>query len=95
MDKLNKYIRINNRMYIRQIKKIIKRIKNKKNIGDACKNNLCASGELIIDTIKLMEKDQVNVALPCLRNIYEMTLKAIVLDDNQEILDSYNKIIKK
>ncbi len=94
LDNLNQYIKINNTMYIRQIKKIIKKIKNKKNIGDSCKNNLCASGELIIDTIKLMEKDQVNVALPCLRNIYEMTLKAIVLDDNQEIFDSYNKIIK-
>ncbi|MBR0491295.1 MAG: hypothetical protein IJJ82_04520 [Clostridia bacterium] len=94
MENINQCIKICNKMYIRQIKKIVERIKNKKNLNDSCKNNLCASGELIIDTMKLMENGQINVALLCLRNIYEMTLKAIVLDDNQEILDSYNKIIK-
>lgn len=41
-----------------------------------------------------MEKQKINVALPCLRNVYEMTLKSIALEDNQEIKESYDKVIK-
>lgn len=44
--------------------------------------------------MKMMEINNVNVALPCLRNVYEMLLKAIILEDNQKMKESYNKIIK-
>lgn len=63
-------------------------------MDDSCKNNLCAAGELLISIMKMIEKNNVNVALPCLRNVYEMLLKAIVLEDNQDMRESYNKIIK-
>ena len=94
MDELNKFIKICNKMYVKQIKNIFKLIENS-NIYNSTKNNLIASGELIINILKLMETENINVALPCLRNVYEMTLKAICLDDNSEIYDSYNKILKK
>lgn len=81
-------------MYIKQIKNILKLIENS-NIYNSTKNNLIASGELIINILKLMEIENINVALPCLRNVYEMTLKAICLEDNKEIYYSYNKILKK
>lgn len=51
---------------------------------------MIATGELIIDVLKLINNDKANVALPCLRNIYETKLKSIVLDDNNEIKMSYN-----
>ena len=79
---------------IKQIKKILKHIE-KADLEVSCTNNLCASGKLIIEVLKLCEKDKINVVLPCLRNIYEMTLKAVTLDGNKEIKDSYNKILKK
>ena len=93
MDELNEIVKIFNRVYIRLIKKLLKKLE-KSNLKDSCRNNLIASGELIIDILKLMEKQKINVALPCLRNVYEMTLKAIALEDNQEIKESYDKIIK-
>lgn len=93
MDELNEIVKIFNRVYIRLIKKLFKKLE-KSNLKDSCRNNLIASGELIIDILKLMEKQKINVALPCLRNVYEMTLKAIVLEDNQEIKESYDKVIK-
>lgn len=93
MDELNEIVKIFNRVYIRLIKKLLKKLE-KSNLKDSCRNNLIASGELIIDILKLMEKQKINVALPCLRNVYEMTLKAIVLEDNQEIKESYDKVIK-
>ena len=81
-------------MYIKQLRNILKILENS-DLQNSCSNNLCASGELIIDILQLMEKGKANVALPCLRNVYEMTLKAIVLEDNKEICESYNKIYKK
>lgn len=94
MNDLKEFIKICNNMYIKQINKIIKLIKENITLSCSTKNNLIASGELIVDTIKLMNKDCMNVVLPSLRNCYEMTLKGIVLDDNAEIKNSYNKIIK-
>ena len=93
MDELNEIVKIFNRVYIRLIKKLLKKLE-KSNLKDSCRNNLIASGELIIDILKLMEKQKINVALPCLRNVYEMTLEAIALEDNQEIKESYDKVIK-
>lgn len=95
MDDLKEFIEICDKMYIKQIKKILILIENNGDLGNSVKNNLISSGELIIDIIKFMKKGSINVALPCLRNVYEMTLKGIVLDDNDEIRNSYNKIIKK
>lgn len=63
-------------------------------MDDSCKNNLCAAGELLISIMKMIETNNVNVALPCLRSVYEMLLKAIILEDNQNMRESYNKIIK-
>lgn len=94
MDELNKFIKICNKMYIKQIKIILKLLENS-SIDNSAKNNFSASGELIINILKLMERENINVVLPCLRNVYEMTLKGICLEDNKEIYDSYNKIFKK
>ena len=93
MEDLKDFLKICNNMYAKQIKQIIKMIENNNQLSLSAKNNLCASGELIVDTIKLVNKDCINVVLPSLRNCYEMTLKGIVLDDNAEIRNSYNKII--
>ena len=94
MDKINEIVKIYDKMYIKQIKKILKILDEQNDMDDSCKNNLCAAGELLISIMKMIEKNNVNVALPCLRNVYEMLLKAIVLEDNQNMRESYNKIIK-
>ena len=94
MDKINEIIKIYDKMYIKQIKKMLKVLDKQDDMDDSCKNNLCAAGELLISIMKMMEIDNVNVALPCLRNVYEMLLKAIILEDNQKMKESYNKIIK-
>ena len=94
MDRINEIIKIYDKMYIKQIKKMLKVLDKQDDMDDSCKNNLCAAGELLISIMKMMEIDNVNVALPCLRNVYEMLLKAIILEDNQKIKESYNKIIK-
>lgn len=94
MDKINEIIKIYDKMYIKQIKKILKVLEEQDNMVNSCKNNLYASGELLISIMKMIETNHVNVALPCLRNIYEMLLKAIILEDNQDMMESYNKIIK-
>ena len=73
---------------------MLKVLDKQDDMDDSCKNNLCAAGELLISIMKMMEINNVNVALPCLRNVYEMLLKAIILEDNQKIKESYNKIIK-
>ena len=93
MDELNRIIKIFNRMYIKIIKKLLKKLE-KCNLKDSCRNNLIASGELLVDILRLIEKQKINVALPCLRNVYEMTLKAITLEDNPKIKESYDKVIK-
>ena len=94
MDKINEIIKIYDKMYIKQIKKILKVLEEQDNMVNSCKNNLYASGELLISIMKMIETNHVNVALPCLRNVYEMLLKAIILEDNQDMMESYNKIIK-
>lgn len=94
MDKINEIIKIYDKMYIKQIKKILKVLDEQYDMDDSCKNNLCAAGELLISIMKMIETNHVNVALPCLRNVYEMLLKAIILEDNQDMMESYNKIIK-
>lgn len=94
MDKINEIIKIYDKMYIKQIKKILKVLDEQDDMDDSCKNNLCAAGELLISIMKMIEINNVNVALPCLRNVYEMLLKAIILEDNQNMRESYNKIIK-
>ncbi len=94
MDKINEIIKIYDKMYIKQIKKILKALEEQDNMVNSCKNNLYASGELLISIMKMIETNHVNVALPCLRNVYEMLLKAIILEDNQDMMESYNKIIK-
>lgn len=94
MDKINEIIKIYDKMYIKQIKKILKVLDEQDDMDDSCKNNLYAAGELLISIMKMMEINNVNVALPCLRNVYEMLLKAIILEDNQKMKESYNKIIK-
>lgn len=94
MDKINEIIKIYDKMYIKQIKKILKVLDEQDDMDDSCKNNLCAAGELLISIMKMIETNNVNVALPCLRNVYEMLLKAIILEDNQNMRESYNKIIK-
>ena len=91
MGELKELIKTCNGMYIKQIKKILKHIE-KADLEISRTNNLCASGELIIEVLKLFEKDKIKVVLSYLRNIYEMTLKAVTLDGNKEIKDSYNKI---
>ena len=92
MDKINEIIKIYDKMYIKQIKKILKVLEEQDNMVNSCKNNLYASGELLISIMKMIETN--HVALPCLRNVYEMLLKAIILEDNQDMMESYNKIIK-
>lgn len=52
------------------------------------------AGELLIDSIYMFNKKKTIAAISILRNVYEMTLKGIVLDKNEEIFNSY-KIIKK
>ncbi len=94
MVKINEIIKIYDKMYIKQIKKILKVLDEQNDMDDSCKNNLCAAGELLISIMKMMEINNVNVALPCLRNVYEMLLKAIILEDSQDMKKSYNKIIK-
>ena len=94
MNKINEIIKIYDKMYIKQIKKMLKVLDKQDDMDDSCKNNLCAAGELLISIMKMMELDNVNVALPCLRNVYEMLLKAIILEDNHKMKESYNKIIK-
>lgn len=94
MDKINEIIKIYDKMYIKQIKKILKVLEEQDNMVNSCKNNLYVSGELLISIMKMIETNHVNVALPCLRNVYEMLLKAIILEDNQDMMESYNKIIK-
>ena len=94
MEKLNEFIKICNKMYTKQIKKLINILENT-NLDKSCKNNLCAAGDLIVDILELMQTNKISLALPCIRNVYEMTLKAIVLEDSEEIRNSYDKILAK
>lgn len=93
MQKIGEIINIANKVFVKNIKKQIKEIKNSQ-FRDEVKNNLSMAGELLIDSIYMFNKKKTIAAISILRNVYEMTLKGIVLDKNEEIFNSY-KIIKK
>ena len=93
MQKIGEIINIANKVFVKNIKKQIKKIKNSQ-FRDEVKNNLSMAGELLIDSIYMFNKKKTIAEISILRNVYEMTLKGIVLDKNEEIFNSY-KIIKK
>ena len=93
MQKIGEIINIANKVFVKNIKKQIKKIKNSQ-YRDEVKNNLSMAGELLIDSIYMFNKKKTIAAISILRNVYEMTLKGIVLDKNEEIFNSY-QIIKK
>ena len=93
MQKIGEIINIANKVFVKNIKKQIKEIKNSQ-FRDEVKNNLSMAGELLIDSIYMFNKKKTIAAISILRNVYEMTLKGIVLDKNEEIFNSY-KIIQK
>ena len=86
-------IKIANKVFVKNIKKQIKSLKNSQFI-DEVKNNLSMAGELLLDSIYLLNKKKMIAAISVLRNVYEMTLKGIVIDKSKEIFDSY-QIVKK
>jgi len=93
MHKIGEIINIANKVFVKNIKKQIKEIKNSQ-FRDEVKNNLSMAGELLIDSIYMFNKKKTIAAISILRNVYEMTLKGIVIDKNEEIFNSY-QIIKK
>ena len=93
MQKIGEIINIANKVFVKNIKKQIKKIKDSQ-FRDEVKNNLSMAGELLIDSIYMFNKKKTIAAISILRNVYEMTLKGIVLDKNEEIFNSY-QIIKK
>ena len=93
MHKVEERIKIANKIFVRNIKKQIKAIK-KSQFKEEVKNNLSMAGELLIDSIYILNKKKIITAISLLRNVYEMTLKGIVIDKNGEIFNSYH-IIKK
>lgn len=93
MQKIEEIINIANKVFVKNIKKQIKKIKDSQ-FRDEVKNNLSMAGELLIDSIYMFNKKKTIAAISILRNVYEMTLKGIVLDKNEEIFNSY-QIIKK
>ena len=93
MQRTNERINIANKIFVKNIKKQINAIK-KSQFREEAKNNLTMAGELLIDSIYMFNKKKTISAISLLRNVYEMTLKGVVLDKNEEIFNSY-KIIKK
>lgn len=93
MQKIGEIINIANKVFVKNIKKQIKKIKDSQ-FRDEVKNNLSMAGELMIDSIYMFNKKKIIAAISVLRNVYEMTLKGIVIDKNEEIFNSY-QIIKK
>lgn len=93
MQRVEERINIANKIYIKNIKKQINTIK-KSEFREEVKNNLSMAGELLIDSIFMFNKKKTIASISLLRNVYEMTLKGIVLDKNEEIFNSY-QIIKK
>lgn len=93
MQKIGEIINIANKVFVKNIKKQIKEIKDSQ-FRDEVKNNLSMAGELMIDSIYMFNKKKIIAAISVLRNVYEMTLKGIVIDKNEEIFNSY-QIIKK
>lgn len=93
MQIIEERINIANKIFVKNIKKQINVIK-KSHFREEVKNNLSMAGELLIDSIYMFNKKKVIAAISVLRNVYEMTLKGIVIDKNEEIFNSY-QIIKK
>lgn len=93
MQKIGEIINIANKVFVKNIKKQIKEIKDSQ-FRDEVKNNLSMAGELMIDSIYMFNKKKIIAAISVLQNVYEMTLKGIVIDKNEEIFNSY-QIIKK
>lgn len=93
MQKIGEIINIANKVFIKNIKKQIKEIKDSQ-FRDEVKNNLSMAGELMIDSMYMFNKKKIIAAISVLRNVYEMTLKGIVIDKNEELFNSY-QIIKK
>lgn len=93
MQKIEERINVANKVFVKNIKKQIKKIKDSQ-YRDEVKNNLSMAGELMIDSIYMFNKKKIIAAISVLRNVYEMTLKGIVIDKNEEIFNSY-QIIKK
>ena len=93
MQKVEERINVANKIFVKNIKKQIKAIK-KSQFREEVKNNLSMAGELLIDSIYLLNKKKTITAISLLQNVYEMTLKGIVLDKNEEIFNSY-QIVKK
>lgn len=87
MQKIGEIINIANKVFVKNIKKQIKEIKNSQ-FRDEVKNNLSMAGELLIDSIYMFNKKKTIAEISILRNVYEMTLKGIVLDKNEEIFNS-------
>lgn len=93
MQKIEERINVANKVFVKNIKKQIKEIKDSQ-FRDEVKSNLSMAGELLIDSIYMFNKKKIIAAISVLRNVYEMTLKGIVIDKNEEIFNSY-QIIKK
>lgn len=93
MQKIGEIINIANKVFVKNIKKQIKEIKDSQ-FRDEVKNNLSMAGELMIDSIYMFNKKKIIAAISVFQNVYEMTLKGIVIDKNEEIFNSY-QIIKK
>lgn len=93
MQKVDERIKIVNKIFIKNIKNQINSIKDSQ-LSEEVKNNLSMAGELLIDSVYIFNNNKMITAISLLRNIYEMTLKGIVLDENKEIFNSY-QIIKK
>lgn len=93
MQRVEERIKVANKIFVRNIKKQIKAIK-KSQFREEVKNNLSMAGELLIDSIYMYEKKKTIASISLLRNVYEMTLKGIVIDKNEEIFNSYQTIKK-
>ena len=93
MQKVEERINIANKIFIKNIKKQINTIK-KSQLKEEVRNNLSMAGELLINSINMFKRDETLASISLLRNVYEMTLKGVVLDKSKEICDAY-KIIQK
>lgn len=93
MQRVEERIKVANKVFVRNIKKQIKVIKESQ-FREEVKNNLSMAGELLIDSIYIFNNKKTITAISLLRNVYEMTLKGIVIDKNEEIFNSYQTIKK-
>ena len=93
MQSVEERINIANKVFIKNIKKQIKYI-NETNLNEEVKNNLAMAGELLISSINMYKRGETLESLSLLRNVYEMTLKGVVLDKNPEMLKAYKTINK-